>query len=267
MTLKTTPLSLDKDTLIERWLRPIAPEKQNGKQGRIRLPDDLGKPRGVKRGRQNLSAYLAQTPNRRRVVVVAYYYRMWKDGYAKLHSHLRYIERPGAGEEAVTPRLFDKDRDEVNGHAEITGWRDDRHHWRIIVAPNDGAKLDMVEYTRAFMAEVEKELGTKLNWVASAHEKADAGHAVNRHAHIVVRGIADDGSDLLINREFLKHEFRRIAERLASDRLGGMGPAELERFEERQAERERNGQRNYNSGWRRADGSPPKATEMEREID
>lgn len=264
MALKTPPLSPEKDVLIERWLRHLPEEKSNPK--RI-VRTNLGKPRGIKRGRQDIAAEIYKQTGRRRVAVVAYYYQMWKGGHAKLHSHLRYIERPGAGEDAITPRLFGKDKDVIEGHAEVENWKIDRHHWRIILAPNDGARLDMVEYTRAFMAQVEKELDTKLNWMASAHEKPDAAHAVNRHAHIVIRGIADDGSDLLVNREFLKHEFRRVAERLATDRLGVMGPKELERWLERQAERERNGERNYNSGWRRADGSPPKAHDMEREID
>jgi hypothetical protein len=59
----------------------------------------------------------------------------------------------------------------------------------------------------------------------------DAGHA-----HIVVRGIAGDGSDLVMRREFTVREMRRIAQDLATRHLGEMRQRELGRHRERQAE-------------------------------
>jgi type IV secretory pathway VirD2 relaxase len=212
------PLADRKDDLIERWLRNVPAAKDDG---RLHLPD-LGKPAAVRRGRTNLRAAFAQTAHRRRVIVIAYHYRMKGQGYGKLHSHLKYIERPGVGEQAVTPTLFDGRSDEVRGHEAVQAWRDDRHHFRILLAPNDGHRLDMKAFVREYMAELEKELGTKLQWMAAVHEKSDAAHALNRHAHLVIRGIDDRGGDLVIDREFIRHEMRRIAEDLATRHLGQM---------------------------------------------
>lgn len=241
------PLARTKDDLIERWIRAI-PMERDAKKTRVHLPM-LGKPMAVRRGRTALREAM-KSQYRRRAVVISYYYKMAGLGYAKLHEHINYVERPGAGEEAVTPRLFDGESDEVAGHSAVVDWRDDRHHWRIILAPADGGKIDMVRYTREFMTEVEKATGTKLQWMAGVHEKPDAAHARNRHAHIIIRGIAEDGSDLVLEREFIKHEMRRIAEELATRHLGQMSQRELNEYTQRQAERERMGERNYNSGRR-----------------
>jgi type IV secretory pathway VirD2 relaxase len=248
--LKRIPLAGEKDAWIERWLRNVPAAKDSG--GRLHLPD-RGKPAAVRRGRAWLP--VAVSSYRRRVIVVQYHYRMRGDGYAKLHSHLNYVERPEAGERAVTPELFDERSDAVRGHSAIQGWRHDRHHFRIMLAPDDGAKLDMKAYTREYMAEMEKALGTKLQWMAGIHEKADAAHALNRHVHIILRGIDDRGGDLVMDREFIKHETRRIAEELATRHLGQMSQRELDAFQARQAERQREGREDQRENYR------PKARE------
>lgn len=244
--LRKVPLADRKDDLIERWIRNPGPSSPGG--GRLHLPD-LGKPAAVRRGKAALP--VAVSPYRRRVVAVAYFYRMRGAGFAKLHSHLSYIERPGAGEQATSAALFGSGSDEIDGHAAINrGWRHDRHHFRIILAPNDGHRLDMKGYVREYMAELEKALGTKLEWMAGIHEKPDEAHARNRHAHVVVRGIDDKGGDLVLDREFIRHEMRRIAEELASRHLGQMSQRELDAHIARQAERELQGRGNYDMGYR-----------------
>src|SRR5690349_2385444 len=104
------PLAGEKDDLIERWIRNPGPSSPGG--GRLHLPD-LGKPAAVRRGRTNLRAAFASSAFRRRVVVIAYHYRMKGQGYAKLHAHPSYIERPGAGERAEAAALFDGRSDAV----------------------------------------------------------------------------------------------------------------------------------------------------------
>ena len=44
---------------------------------------------------------------------------------------------------------------------------DDRHHFRFIVSPEDAAELaDLRAFTRELIGQMEKDLGTKLDWVA-----------------------------------------------------------------------------------------------------
>src|SRR5690349_9363144 len=125
------PLADRKDEWIERWLRNPGPSSGGG--GRLHLPD-LGKPAAVRRGKASLP--VAVSHYRRRAVVISYFYKMQGAGFAKLHAHLNYIERPGAGEQAVTAQMFDARSDGIDGHAAINkGWHHDRHHFRVILAP------------------------------------------------------------------------------------------------------------------------------------
>ncbi|UEM07629.1 hypothetical protein JL101_032470 (plasmid) [Skermanella rosea] len=242
------PLARTRDGFIERWLKP-APGTAPPTGGRVPLPG-LGKPPAVRRGTARLAGG-SGSPYRRRATVIVSFHRLRGAGYAKLHAHLRYVERPGAGERAVAAELFSAGSDGVPGHERIAAWRDDRHQFRVILAPEDGHRLDMTAYTRAFMAELEAALGTRLEWVAGIHEKADAAHPRNRHAHIVIRGVDDTGADLVIGREFIRHGMRRIAEELATRQLGQMSQRELDAHLARRAERA--GERVRAAG-RRGDG-------------
>lgn len=253
---KETVLASKPDPVVERWIKSISKAKDGGKirSKRFRIPN-IGKPKAVQRGKINLRKAAAHHVYKRRVVVLTYHYRMAGKGMPKLHSHLRYIERPEAqpdvkDEKSNGDRLFNGEGAVSNGHPIVQSWQDDRHHFRIILAPNDGHSLDMHRFVREYMAELEKATGTKLEWVAAVHEKPDLAHKMNRHAHIVMRGICDDGSDLVLKREFIVHEARRIASDLATDQLGFMGQHEVNRLNERKAERERTGNRTYHAGHR-----------------
>ena len=149
------------------------------------------------------------------------------------------------GEAAGAATLFDAAADETPVHAGAAAWREDRHHFRIVLAPDDGHRLDMKAFTRAYMAELEKALGTRLTWVAGIHEKADAAHRLNRHVHIVLRGIDDRGADLVMSRDFIRYEMRRLAEELATRHLGRMSQREFEAYQARQADG-----RTYHAGYR-----------------
>ncbi len=67
------------------------------------------------------------------------------------------------------------------------------------------------------MADAERDLGTRLDWVAVDHWNTD-----NPHIHVLIRGRAEDGEDLVISRDYISHGFRnRAAERVTL----GLGPA------------------------------------------
>jgi type IV secretory pathway VirD2 relaxase len=46
---------------------------------------------------------------------------------------------------------------------------------------------------------MERDLGTGLDWIALAHWNTD-----NPHLHLPVRGVAQNGSDLVISRDYMK---------------------------------------------------------------
>ena len=71
--------------------------------------------------------------------------------------------------------------------------------------------VDLRAFTRELMKDAERDLGTKLEWVAVDHWNTD-----NPHVHVLVRGRADDGRDLVISRDYISEGFRqRAAERVA----------------------------------------------------
>ena len=83
---------------------------------------------------------------------------------------------------------------------------------------------DFRAFTRELMKDAERDLGTKLEWVAVDHWNTD-----NPHIHVLVRGRADDGRDLVISRDYISEGFRqRAAERVALE-LGPRTESEIQR--------------------------------------
>ena len=84
------------------------------------------------------------------------------------------------------------------------------------------------------MADVERDLGTKLDWVGVDHWNTD-----NPHVHLLIRGRADDGQDLVISRDYISRGFRdRAAERVTLE-LGPRSEQEIRSSLEKEVEAER----------------------------
>ena len=75
-------------------------------------------------------------------------------------------------------------------------------------------RLDLRQHTRQLLARMEKDLGTRLEWVAIAH--FNTGHP---HVHIALRGRTETGS-LRLSRDYIKSGVRRHAEDLCTAQLG-----------------------------------------------
>jgi type IV secretory pathway VirD2 relaxase len=112
---------------------------------------------------------------------------------------------------------------------------DDRHHFRFIVAPEDGAELiDLKAFTRDLVAQMERDLDTKLDWLGVSHWNTDSPHV-----HLLVRGVAQDGKDLVIARDYISHGLRLRAEELVSIELGPKPEHEIRSSLEREVNAER----------------------------
>jgi len=102
---------------------------------------------------------------------------------------------------------------------------DDRHHFRFIVSPEDAGELvDVRAFTRELMAEMARDLGTRLDWVAVDHWNTD-----NPHIHILLRGKADDGQDLVIDKDYIRQGMRGRAEERVTMELGPRSEREIDR--------------------------------------
>jgi type IV secretory pathway VirD2 relaxase len=154
---------------------------------------------------------------------------------APLPKHITYLKREGVTRDGTDARMFDATSDAADEHAFAERCEDDRHHFRFIISPEDAAELESLRgFTRELMADVERDLGTKLDWAAVDHWNTD-----NPHVHVLIRGRADDGQDLVISRDYISRGFRdRAAERVTLE-LGPRSEQDIRSALEKEVEAER----------------------------
>ncbi|MEP9355715.1 relaxase/mobilization nuclease and DUF3363 domain-containing protein [Xanthobacter autotrophicus] len=151
-----------------------------------------------------------------------------------LISHLSYLHREGVTRDGEKARLFGPGAEEGDGRAFAERCADDRHHFRFIVSPEDAADMaNLPSFARDLVGQMEKDLGTKLDWVGVDHWNTD-----NPHLHILVRGRTDDSQDLVISRDYIKEGMRDRAQALVTQELGPRTEHDIRRTLERQIEAE-----------------------------
>ncbi|MBB6305041.1 relaxase/mobilization nuclease domain-containing protein [Rhizobium leucaenae] len=154
---------------------------------------------------------------------------------APLTAHLGYLRREGVTRDGEKARLFGPETEDGDPKAFAERCQDDRHHFRFIVSPEDAAELsDLKGYARELVGQMEKDLGTKLDWVAVDHWNTQ-----HPHVHIIVRGVAEDGQDLVISRDYIKEGMRARAQGLVTQELGPRTDLDIRRALERQVEQDR----------------------------
>lgn len=154
---------------------------------------------------------------------------------APLAAHLGYLRREGVTRDGDKARLFGPETKDADPKAFAERCQGDRHHFRFIVSPEDAAELsDLRGYTRELVGQMEKDLGTKLDWVAVDHWNTQ-----HPHVHIIARGVAEDGQDLVISRDYIKEGMRARAQDLVTQELGPRTDLDIRRGLERQVEQER----------------------------
>jgi type IV secretory pathway VirD2 relaxase len=174
-------------------------------------------------------------PRSRRVVVKARIARLAGRGGKAAVAHLRYLQRDGTTREGERGTLYSAELDNADGKSFLERGTGDRHQFRFIVAAEDGAEYqDLKPMIRQLMTQAEKDLGTKLDWVAVDH--FNTGHP---HSHILVRGKDDRGQDLIIAREYIIKGLRQRAVDLVNLDLGPRTDIEIVRANLREIEQER----------------------------
>jgi hypothetical protein len=128
----------------------------------------------------------------RRAVVKVRIAKLKAGNLAAPRAHLRYLQRDGVERSGEQGKLYGPKEDEVDGGEFTEKCDSDRHQFRIIVSPDDGDRFaDFKPFVRDLMQDMERDLETKLDWVAVDHY--NTGHP---HSHIVIRGKGEDGKDL-----------------------------------------------------------------------
>lgn len=135
---------------------------------------------------------------------------------APLSAHVSYLKREDVTRDGERGVMFDTTSDHADDGAFAERCRDDRHHFRFIVSPEDAGEMeDLRAFTRDLARQMESDLGTKLDWVAVDHWNTD-----NPHVHLLVRGVDKTGADLVISRDYISRGLRSRAENLVSLELG-----------------------------------------------
>lgn len=156
-------------------------------------------------------------------------------GGASLKRHQAYLGREGVGRDGELGAFYTRDETGVKAGDITKAWGDDRHHFRFIVSPENAHRIDdLPSYTRSLMATMERDLGTRLDWVAIDHHNTD-----NPHTHVLVRGRDETGADLVIARDYIANGLRHRAAERATELLGERGRDEIRHSLEREVRADR----------------------------
>ncbi|MFT4077468.1 MAG: DUF3363 domain-containing protein [Asticcacaulis sp.] len=163
-------------------------------------------------------------PAARRVILKARYTSLTGKGLKAARAHLRYLQRDGVTLEGKPGTLYDRASNQSDGRDFMDRAADDTRQFRFIVSAEDGDQYaDLKSLTRRFMDQMEKDLGTQLDWVAVDHH--NTGHP---HTHIVVRGRDENGKDLTIARDYIAEGMRDRLQALVTLDLGPRSEREID---------------------------------------
>ncbi len=129
-------------------------------------------------------------------------------------AHGRYIARESATDRGVG---FNGDEESIDIATRLEGWQkaSDELLWKLIVSPEFGDRVDLKHLTRGLMAEIEGDLGMRLEWIAVAHFNTE-----HPHVHVALRGIGAEGRPVRLSRDFVREGIRHITEDLCTRQLG-----------------------------------------------
>ena len=95
-------------------------------------------------------------------------------------------------------RAFNEGEQTKDLVATLDDWQKsgDKRLFKFIISPEFGDRVDLERLTCDLMARMERDLATRLEWVAVSH--FNTGHP---HVHVALRGRRADGSALMLGRD------------------------------------------------------------------
>ena len=149
--------------------------------------------------------------------------------------HVSYIGRESASLDGKHGVFYDAAQEGLNARQIVKAWEHDRHHFRLIVSAENADDLPELKlYIRRVMAGVERDLGTPLQWLAVDHYNTD-----NPHTHVLLRGLKQDQTDLVMPRKYVSYGLRFQAEKVATEMLGPRSAEDIRREHDNQINAER----------------------------
>lgn len=178
------------------------------------------------------------TKSMQRVIVKSRFVRHHSaiNGLKSLRDHCGYFTRKGVADIGHDTAEIYNGAGRVEAGS-LDGWLQnaagDRHHFRFIVSPENSRNLDLTAFTRDLVEQLERDLGTRLDYLAVNHFNTDTPHA-----HLIVRGVDDTGKDLVISRDYIANGVRNRAREIATGHLGPRSELELKKGITREVDRE-----------------------------
>lgn len=181
-------------------------------------------------GRRRIAA--ARVYGRRSVVKASFRRNQGKGAWVR---HARYLARESAQREAERGQGFDAGREGLDMAAVVREWErgGDELMWSFIVSPEDAARVDLRAHVREVVAGMERDLDTRLEWVAIDHHNTD-----DAHVHLLIRGVRDDGRALTLDRDYVRRGVRELSQEIIERELGPRTEREVLLARERVIERE-----------------------------
>jgi type IV secretory pathway VirD2 relaxase len=209
--------------LVPWWVRAMRQAKAAGIMRRQSKTSREGG--GLQRKRVLAKAY-----GRRSVVKPSFRRNRHNGAWVR---HAQYLAREQAQREGERGQGFDREREDLDMTATVRAWEHtDGLMWSFIISPEDAERIDLRQHARNFVAGMERDLGTQLEWVAIDHHNTD-----NDHVHLLIRGIRDDGRDLILDRDYI-HRLSELSRELAERELGPRTEQEYLQTRARGIERE-----------------------------
>ena len=180
-----------------------------------RVSAELGRRQGGQRRARGAAFAATSSPLQQRSLVKISFAR--NKGRGAWRAQGRYLSRAGAQREGARGLGFDAERSDIDLPERLDAWQKagDARVWKFVVSPEAGARVDLPEHARQLMAQIEGDLGTRLEWAAIDHH--DTAHP---HVHIVVRGVDEDGNALLLARDYVRSGIRARSQELLTRTLG-----------------------------------------------
>ena len=147
-------------------------------------------------------------------MIKARYVPLNANGLKAARLHLSYLERDGVERDGSPGRLYGPDEN-FRSEEFRAPLQNEPRQFRFIVSPEDGDRLDLKEFTRQLMRQVEEDTGRRLVWAAVNHHNTD-----NPHVHIVIRGVDRDGDELRIDGGYIARGMRWRAQEIVTRELG-----------------------------------------------
>jgi type IV secretory pathway VirD2 relaxase len=177
-------------------------------------------------------ARLLKVYGRRCVVKVSYRGNRGNGAWVR---HGRYLGREHGQREHEHGLGFDAVREDLDMARVVREWEraGDRRLWSLIVSPEDAAHLNLAEHARCLVREIERDIGTTLEWIGIDHHDTD-----EPHVHLLIRGVRDDGRTLTLDRDYVQRGIRERSRELIERELGPRTEQEVLLARERVIERE-----------------------------